>query len=369
MTPLPRDDRSAAPLSPPWLRLALPLSWLYALVVTLRATLYRRGIFRTRRLDVPVVSVGNLAAGGTGKTPVVEHLARTAARAGLRPVVISRGYGRKGRSHLIRVRGSDGAVANTVADATTMGDEPLWLAARNPQIPVYIGANRHAAGRFAEAVDAPGLVLLDDAYQHLAIARDLNLLLVDAELGLCGGRVLPAGLLREPRSAIGRADAVAITKANHGDPGSLAAQLDEYLSPGTPVFRFEYVADRLIRLDRQEERSPQELAGRRVSLICAIARPQGFVVSVEALGAGVDRVWVRPDHDPYAPSTIDEIDQMMGSPHASEMAWLTTEKDAVKLRERLPAPERLWVLAMAVRPDAEWETFFGEFIRRTVSDN
>ena len=362
MPPSPRDDRSASPLSPPWPHLALPLSWLYALVVTLRATLYRWGLFRTRRLDVPVVSVGNLAAGGTGKTPVVEHLARTAARAGVRPVVISRGYGRKGRSHLIRVRGSDGGVA----DAAAVGDEPLWLATRNPQLPIYIGANRHAAGRFAEAVDAPGLVLLDDAYQHLAIARDLNLLLVDAELGLCGGRVLPAGLLREPRSAIGRADAVAITKANHGDPDSLAAQLGEDLSPGTPVFRFEYVADRLIRLDRQEERSPQELAGRRVSLVCAIARPQGFAASVEALGAGVDRVWVRPDHDPYGPSTIDEIDRMIGSPHAGEMAWLTTEKDAVKLRERLPAPERLWVLAMAVRPDAEWDAFFAEFLRRTA---
>ncbi len=363
---MPRGDHSASPLSPPWPQIALPLSWLYALAVTLRATLYRRGVFRTRRLDVPVVAVGNLAAGGTGKTPVVEYLARTAARSGARPVVISRGYGRKGRSHLIRLRGSDGTVAGTAADAAATGDEPLWLTARNPQIPIYIGANRHAAGRFAEAVDAPGLVLLDDAYQHLAIARDLNLLLVDAELGLCGGRVLPAGLLREPSSAMGRADAVAITKANHGDPESLAAQLGEYLAPGTPVFRFEYVADRLIRLDRQDERSPRELAGRRVSLICAIARPQGFSASVEVLGAGVGRVWVRPDHDPYDPSTIDEIDRMIGSPDAGGIAWLTTEKDAVKLRERLPAPERLWVLEMAVRPDAEWETFFGDFIRRTT---
>lgn len=350
-------SRQDAPLPQPWARLAWPLCALYGAAMRGRAALYRRGWARSHALAAPVVAVGNLTAGGTGKTPVVEHLARAAAAAGRRPAVLSRGYGRRGRSALLRVRLADGGVASPRA----MGDEPCWLSRRNPELSVYVGASRVLAARLAATVDAPDLLLLDDAYQHLAVRRQLNLLLVDAARGLDGGRVLPCGYLREPPVALRRADAVILTRANLGDPDAVAHELATRWGLRAPCFRFDYLPTRLTRLDGAAEEDPARLAGREVGLACAIARPESFRTVAGACGARVAHLVARPDHDPFDDDAVQALERRIADsgPH---LPWLTTEKDAVKLQGRLSRPERLWVLEMAVRPGADWEARFAAFL-------
>ncbi len=236
----------------------LPLAPLYWALTVLRPLFYRWGWLRTHRARTPVVSVGNLSVGGSGKSPLVEYLAREAARLGLRPAVATRGYGRRGGSSLLRVRLDEGVAAHP----EQMGDEPYLLAWRNPALPVVVGSDRVAAARLAEALDRPDVILLDDGYQHLRLARELNVLLVDAERGLGNGRLLPLGILREPASALARADVILITKAGLGDADALRKTLAGRWGARAPIFTCDYLPARLLRLDGGAELPASALAGR-----------------------------------------------------------------------------------------------------------
>jgi tetraacyldisaccharide 4'-kinase len=333
------------------------LGILYGGVLRARAAMYAQGLLATRRLGRPVISVGNLAAGGSGKTPLVEFLARQAAACGLRPAVLTRGYGRRGGSEFIHVRGT------AHADPSSVGDEPYWLATRNPDLPICVGANRYWAGRLAEVLGPPDLFLLDDGFQHLSLHRDLNLLLVDAARGLGNGRVLPSGWLREPAPAARRAHAVIITQANLGDPERVQADLARCADWEGPLFRFGYEAAGLMRLDGAERRPLSSLSGARAAAVSAIARPESFTAALRALGADVAERFIRPDHDPYTADTLAELVSRIESSR-SDTIWVTTEKDAVKLRDWLRTPDRLWVLEMQVIPDPAWAAFFADFLHR-----
>ena len=340
--------------------LLAPTQWLYSLLVRLRAQAYRRGWIPTHRAERPVISVGNLVAGGGGKTPVVDFLLTLLTRQGLHPAVLSRGYGRVGGSHYIRLLVSQGATARP----ERCGDEPALLAQRHPQVPVYIGASRLTAARLAHLWDAPRVFVLDDGFQHLRLGRDFNLLLVDAERGLGNGKLLPLGPLREPPGALGRADAILITKAGTGGVESLRAELNRWTGGRVPVFTSAYVPVGLRRLDGGETHPPESLKGRSVRLVCAIAHPAGFQRSVAALGGRVDHVWALPDHDPYASDTRAALERALETPSARDSLWLTTEKDAVKLQGILQAASRLWVLEMAVVPEPGFTPFFFAFLRQ-----
>ena len=184
------------------------LSVIYGFLVRFRLVLYQKEWLRSRHPGVPVISVGNLTVGGTGKTPLVSFLTQSAKDAGFKPAIISRGYRNRSQSKIQRVRFCE----NSVVDAAVFGDEPTMLAKDNPEIPVYVSPSRVDAAKMAKEWDDPGLLILDDAYQHLAIARDLNLLLVDAERGFGNKQLLPLGPLREDLESVGRADAVAVTQ-------------------------------------------------------------------------------------------------------------------------------------------------------------
>lgn len=341
-----------------------PVAALYGALVRLRLAAYRRGWRRTHRLGAATVAIGNLTAGGTGKTPVVSWLLREAQAAGLRPACLTRGYGRRTAADLSRVRVQEG----TPADAKTLGDEVALLAASHPSVPFFVCPDRVLAARLAQVTDAPNLFVLDDGYQHLRAARDLNVLLVDGQTGFGNGRLLPLGPLREPMRGVERADVVLITKSAPGQGEAIRSHLRK-LGVRAPVFRCAYEPTGLARLDGKAHVQPTALAGRRVSALCGIAQPEAFRATLAGLGATVAHLEVRPDHHPYPEPDLERIEALVATgPNvagADGPEWITTEKDAVKLRGRLraSAAARLWVLAMEAVPEPAARAFFLDRLR------
>lgn len=319
-----------------WHRLLLPLTPLYRGAVRARLAAYRRGWLAAERLPVPIVSVGNLTFGGTGKTPTVVALVRDLVRRGRRPAVLTRGYGR--------------AVADPVVlvgprprhDAAVAGDEPLELARRLPGVPVVVDADRVRGGIEARTRGADTLVL-DDGFQHLRLARDLDLVLIDAGDPWGGGRLAPLGRLREPVEGLARADAVLVTKVPR-DPEPVLAAIRETvaaLAPAAPVLaaRLEPVAvhcgDDVLDIDM--------LDGRRVVAAAGLGRPAGFAELLVAAGAEVVGTHFVADHHPWPP---DEIAAVVERARGLDAVVATTAKDAVKM----PADAAVWVVEAAMTP-------------------
>jgi tetraacyldisaccharide 4'-kinase len=210
-------------------------------------------VLRSRTLDCPVVSIGNLTLGGTGKTPAVELAVQTLAELGYRPAIVSRGYG----------RGSAGiqVVADTASirlDAEEAGDEPFLLARRLPGIPVVVGGNRHRAA--VEAVDrfAVNAIVLDDGFQHRTLRKDLEVVMARAERPWGNGHLLPAGPLREPLAALGRADLVVAVGAKRPEEASEVFASVAAHAPGVPVLLAEHVPTECWEVGVRAERRPAE---------------------------------------------------------------------------------------------------------------
>lgn len=331
-------------------------SVLYESLVWLRLGLYRLRLLPVERAPVPVISVGNLTVGGTGKTPVVEFLLRSLAPRSV--VVLTRGYGRKSRSTVQRFRAEE----QVSLSAERLGDEPFLLAQRHPQVSVYASASRKWSSRLAMVWDAPECLVLDDAFQHLAMARDLNLLLIDAERGLGNRHLLPTGPLREPLSQVRRADALLLTKANLGFAEAHLHQLRRALQFDGPIFRFEYHPEALVRLDGKVEVEVRSGWSKPVFASCGVGQPGGFRKVLEQLGAEVVQLEALKDHQAYEPSRVAALQRAFRQSGAQR--WVVTEKDAVKLRAFPELGAEVWVLRMQVVPDPAWEAFFQEFLAR-----
>ena len=297
--------------------LAFP-AMLFGVAARLRSTLYDRGWLRVLEIDVPVVSVGNLTVGGTGKTPMVEWLVEACRRRGLSPGLLSRGYGRAGGQEL--------------------NDEGRQLHERFPAVPHVQDRDRVAgAARLADlGVD---VILLDDGFQHRRLHRDLDIVLVDATrpwgLAPAGAgeapvrALLPRGLLREPAAALARADLVVVTRCDAVEPANLEGLCAELarLAPGTPIRRARHAPAALRRLAAEpsadEEVELEALAGREVDLASGIGNPQSFEAAARSIGARVAEHRAFPDHHAFAPADLDGLG---GRP------VVVTAKDAVKLR-------------------------------------
>ncbi|MFM8395210.1 MAG: tetraacyldisaccharide 4'-kinase, partial [Acidobacteriota bacterium] len=273
-----------------------------------------------------VISVGNLTVGGTGKTPCVAWIARYLHAEGERVAILSRGYRRESRG---RVEVSDGA--RVLATPQEAGDEP-WLLARScPGVRVVVDHRRYEAGRWLHervAAERGGTVfLLDDGYQHLQLARDLNLLLVDAGDPLPQARLAPLGRLREPLSQLRRADAVIITRSDQPyDEPALDQLLLRGLRPATQVFHATHALTSLYDWESGENFEIGQLAGRAVAAVAGIARPERFYHDLRQLG--LELCWTRsfPDHHRYRPAELAEIGA--AAQEAGAAALLVTEKDA-----------------------------------------
>lgn len=285
-----------------------PLSTIYGGIVRARNALYDRRLVRVRRLQGPVISVGNISAGGSGKTPFVLLLGELLKSRGVKFDVLSRGYGRTSRGVLI---------VDPAGLPQQFGDEPL-LIARKLQVPVIVGESRYDAGKFAESEFGPQLHLLDDGFQHRALARDFDIVLVTPQDAK--DRMLPAGRLREPLRSLQRADAVVL---------SAGASPDDFPLEEKSVWR--------VRRGIAPKNAPP-----RPVVFCGIARPQSFVLQLRA--ANIDPVaeaFYR-DHHAYTEKDVRELLDL--KQHSDAGGFVTTEKDAVNLGPYLSALEPLSVV-------------------------
>lgn len=330
-----------------------PFSPLYSLVMSIRQNLYRKNILTVHRLTVPVISVGNLTLGGTGKTPAVAWIARFLRSAGHRPAIISRGYGgtAKGVVNLV----SDGN--QVLLNAEQAGDEPAMLARQLPGIPVLTGKIRLHPCRHAIERLHSTILILDDGFQHLAIARDIDLVLFNATTLAGNSRVFPGGELREPVSALGRCTAFLLTGVDDGNRGRaerFAALLTSRF-PDKPVL-YSTIAAELPVLP------PPELSADSMPPLfafCAIAHPDRFFNSLHAMKMHVTgKTWFR-DHHRYSQNDVDAVCRRATASGARGL--ITTEKDLVKL-------ERLQVALPLVTLKTRFETDdrFPDYLRRTL---
>ncbi|WP_303721231.1 tetraacyldisaccharide 4'-kinase [Malonomonas rubra] len=294
--------------------LLLPFSLLYGVAGLVRGWCYDIGVFSSYRAPVPVVSVGNLAAGGTGKTPVVDWLIKEFIQQGKKPAVVSRGYGGS-------FVGSVGVVSEgygLLLDATEAGDEPCLLAQRNPGAVVLIARKRADGVRFAIEKYAADVVILDDGFQHRAVRRDLDLVLLDAKRPVANGCPLPAGLLREFPAALKRADLLLLTRAERQSDFDF----------GRPVYCSRHqLADTAVALTGETIKFTQ-LKNMRLCAFAGIANPEGFFAGLRASGLTVERQLSLGDHCQFDSQMLQQI----RAASSGCDALITTEKDAVKLR-------------------------------------
>ena len=300
----------------------------YATVIAGRNWLFDRQLKRSHAVSVPVISVGNITAGGTGKTPMVSWLAQWLAGQDLRVTLISRGYG---------------------SDADKPNDEALELEQRLPGVPHVLNPNRiKAAHRAIEELKSQ-VIVLDDGFQHRRIARDLDLVLVDATNPFGYGHLLPRGTLREPIAALRRADMIAVTRVDLVQQDSLEkleSQLAAY-APQVPRFRVAYQPQHLLNAS-QQQMGLSDLAGCSVAAFCGVGNPQAFRKTLEGCHCEVVDFRAFPDHHPFGPADIESLNRWLRHLHGID-AVICTHKDLVKIC--LDQLEEIPLWALTVQPE------------------
>lgn len=298
----------------------------------------RRDAGRRKRLETPVISVGSIAMGGAGKTPFVLWLAQELKQRGQSPAILTRGYGRRSPERVLTYTPGEAAPARIT------GDEPqIFL--RHAVCPLGIGANRFKAGIEIERRFDPDALLLDDGFQHRRLARDLDIVMIDALDPLAGGHLFPAGRLREPREALERADILVLcrTEAGRTYSGLLAALAAA--NPNAPLFRSRVVPERWFELRGTTEYAPRDLPFSRTGALCGLANPESFWRTVASLGIHPAHRWAFPDHHRYAQAELIKIREECL--HDRIEVLLTTEKDTMNLpddvRESLGGLPVFWL--------------------------
>jgi tetraacyldisaccharide 4'-kinase len=304
------------------LPVTLPLSWLYGAGVALRNRRYDRDPEAAGRLDAPVVSVGNLTVGGSGKTPLVAAVARELLARGRRVAVLSRGYRRRSQSPFVLV--SDGETIH--ASWRKCGDEPLELALSVPGLAVAVGPDRFSCGRKLLERLGPHVLVLDDGFQHRQLHRDLDLVCFDAGEPESSLRLLPAGRLREPLSSLGRAGALVWTRWSAERPSERLREIVRRTAPELPQIRAGNRLVKLARVGGGEDLAPDALRDEPVGVLLGIARPERVL---ESLPARVVFRAERPDHHEWTDGEVQALAEEAKSKGAR--ALLTTGKDAVKM--------------------------------------
>ena len=325
-----------------------PFTLPYAAAVSLRTRAYRSGLLRPKRLDGIVISVGNLTTGGTGKTPMVLWIAERLAAEGKRVGVLTRGY--RGTTQ----PAEDSANNSDATKGTSSSDEVQLLRSRlGDRVAIGVGANRFARGSDLVKKGVHWFVL-DDGFQHLALARDVNIVLVDATNPFGGGYLLPAGRLREPRSALARADLIVITRSDYTP--AVQAAIRHYSA--APIFNARPQLDSICPVDALASSispadAPEKLRGEKLFAFCGIGNPSAFVEDLRGWGFSVAGSNFFPDHHRYSWQDVQHIEA--AAREAGATALICTEKDKFNLAGARWQSGNVWFCRISLQVSREEE--------------
>ena len=336
------------------------VSFIFLFVVSLRYVLYGSGLFRRFPLGVQVISIGNVTAGGTGKTPVTEIFARTLAAEGRKVAILSRGYRRKEapwwQRMFTQVIDPPLVVSNgkhVLLDAATGGDEPYMLASNLPGVAVVVDRNRVKAGRYAIKRLGCNTIILDDGFQYQKLKHSIEVVLVDSTNPFGNGNMLPRGILREPARNLKRADIIFLTKCR-GDVSQVKEEVRRY-NKTADIVECNHTPRVLKDVWSREEYPLSWLAGKTLCTLSGIASPKGFENSLRHLGAKV--VWCEryADHHRYDSSEV--LYALNRTADMGADALVTTEKDAVRFPRFETSPVKCLYLRIAIEILAGGENF------------
>lgn len=319
------------------------LSVIYGLGIKLRLFFYKAGLFKTESIPTYVVSIGNLTTGGTGKTPFVAMLARWASRNGIRVAILSRGYKRKKGRGLIVV--SDGR--KILVSSEESGDEAFMLAKKLDSVPVLVSKKRCATALLALESFNSQLLVLDDAYQHLSIKRDLNILLIDSLRKFGNNFLLPAGPLREPAEEVKRADIIVLTKCKDINSASDIASYVRKTYPQTPVLRASHFPEKILLPLKNKSYLPNFIRNKRIIAFAGLASPDDFFNMIKDLGGIIVQSRPFSDHKYYKEHEIKELLNVKTLLSADFL--LTTEKDWARIDGKFEDDDSLAVLTIEMR--------------------
>lgn len=307
-----------------------PPAKLYELAVRLRVAAYETAYLKQKKLDATVISVGSLTLGGAGKTPVAHYIARYLKSEDHSVAILTRGYARESMGMRVLNDPMSERNPSSAPSYREFGDEPLMLARSLRDIPVIIDKNRYEAGLWAESKFGSEVLVLDDAYQHLALARDLNILLLDATDTFGGFKMPPFGRLREPLYGIKRADAIIVTRADRAfDQDQTQAIIKYYCGDRVPVMYLYSIINRLRHLVTGDVYESKSFGGWNAAVACGIANPGAFSEDVLQTGINIVSESFFADHHAFTQEDVDRITR--AARVAGADAIVTTEKDAVRL--------------------------------------
>lgn len=348
------------------------ISLVYGGLVGLRAFCYEKKWAKSEKLPCGIISVGNITLGGTGKTPMTIYLAQKVRDLGYRVAVISRGY--KGGAEKTGGVVSDGK--NILMTPDLSGDEPFMMAGRLKDIPVIVGRNRYAGGQLAIEKFHASVIILDDGFQHLKLARDLNLVLLDSQNPLGNGYLFPRGILRESRHALIRADAVILTRFRE-ESASQVSGINALISR-KPIFRSGHIpyiqkiiesvqnsVDTSLRLSTIDV--IRDLSGQCVYAFSGIAKNDDFKKTVEGLGCCLTGFKAFPDHHPYSRKDLHDI--AMGCENLKARFILTTEKDGARIPEDFSWPVPLVIIGLNLgfrESEPSFDRFLEDYLRDVI---
>lgn len=342
-------------------RLLFVCSLCYRSIVQLRFYLYQIGVLKRTSLSCPVISIGNITTGGTGKTPTVIEVARLLGQHGKRVVILSRGY-RRDSSHPNQIVQPD-------TDVQVAGDEPLLIARKLqskgnselPDIPVIVGSQRYLSGKMAIERFQPDVILLDDGFQHIQLERTYDLVLIDATNPFGGGYMLPAGFLREPLTNLARANAFVITRSDEIEDIIYIENTLRLYNQNAPIFRGIHACDTIRKAGTEETIELEDLKGKRLLAVSGLANPASFLYMLDKLGLQIIEHLDFPDHHWYTEKDVFMIQQTLSN-HTFD-AIITTEKDESKFLmycEDLNVP----CYVLAIRFEIQSEERFEELFRQ-----
>jgi tetraacyldisaccharide 4'-kinase len=303
----------------------------YGLATQIRNAMYDAGILRAHRVDAVVICVGNLTTGGTGKTPLVAWLTRHLQAKGLRVAILTRGYKSNVKNQ-------------------TCSDEPAELTAACPGTPIIVNPDRVAGA--AEAIGKHGaqVLVMDDGFQHRRLARDIDIVTIDASEPFGYGRLLPAGLLREPLDGLRRAHAVVLTRCDQASPQKMD-EIESTIRKVNPnlIFARSAHTPSMVRLADGSQLAPAGLKGKKVFAFCGIGNPDGFIRTIESCGCRIVGKHIFDDHQAYTDAILADLHSEARSAGAESL--LTTQKDWTKIRALIgaglkPAPTMLGYLTI-----------------------